>query len=174
MPAIAALIIDFIKKEDSKSEPDLYQHYTWQINTFWGIIILSILGVVTIFIGVGIFILIGVFIWSIYRVIKGWIYLAEEKSLYSNNKSYTKTEPVESYQAVKPETTKSTEYQQLNQGKIIFYNGNTGEGLISCDGQQYEFNIKQWRSDSAPSLNQTVKFEICGTNILFVKHVIMN
>lgn len=41
-------------------------------------------------------------------------------------------------------------------GKIIHYNANDGKGLIAAGESQLAFNISQWSSDSAPSVNQAV------------------
>ena len=41
-------------------------------------------------------------------------------------------------------------------GKIIHYNAEDGRGLISTDGRQIPFEIGQWRSDTAPAINQVV------------------
>ena len=44
-------------------------------------------------------------------------------------------------------------------GKIIHYNASDGKGLVAAAGQQFAFQIGQWRSDSAPAVNQTVELE---------------
>ena len=41
-------------------------------------------------------------------------------------------------------------------GKIIHYNAEDGRGLIATDGRQIPFEIGQWRSDTAPAINQVV------------------
>lgn len=44
-------------------------------------------------------------------------------------------------------------------GRIIHYNGNDGKGLISADNKQYPFEIGQWQSETAPTLNTVVDFD---------------
>lgn len=44
-------------------------------------------------------------------------------------------------------------------GKIIHYNASDGKGLVAATGQQFAFQIGQWRSDSAPAVNQTVELQ---------------
>ena len=46
--------------------------------------------------------------------------------------------------------------EEAMRGKIIHYNGNDGRGLVAADTRQIPFEIGQWRSDTAPSLNQIV------------------
>lgn len=50
-------------------------------------------------------------------------------------------------------------------GKIIHYNGGEGKGLVSADGRQLPFEIAQWRSDSAPAVNQTVELQLEGDTV---------
>ena len=50
-------------------------------------------------------------------------------------------------------------------GKIIHYNGGEGKGLVSADGRQFPFEIAQWRSDSAPTVNQTVELQLEGDTV---------
>lgn len=50
-------------------------------------------------------------------------------------------------------------------GKIIHYNGGEGKGLVSADGRQFPFEIAQWRSDSAPAVNQTVELQVDGESV---------
>lgn len=40
--------------------------------------------------------------------------------------------------------------------KIIQYNSTAGTGVASANGQQYDFTIRHWRSDSAPAADQTI------------------
>ncbi|WP_348946308.1 hypothetical protein ABHF33_07160 [Chitinibacter sp. FCG-7] len=44
----------------------------------------------------------------------------------------------------------------MQRGKIIQYNNQSGEGVISVDGKQHDFTIKQWHSDVAPNVNRLV------------------
>ena len=67
---LIGLIIAYVKRGDT-GEAWIEDHFSWQINTFWVTLILSILGVATMFIGIGWFVLVGSAIWNIYRIIKG-------------------------------------------------------------------------------------------------------
>jgi uncharacterized membrane protein len=80
IPGIVAIIIAYIKKEDAKGTW-LYSHFEWQITTFWIGFIVAIIGLITIFIGIGFVILAIDSIWIIYRIIKGVLYVLENKSI---------------------------------------------------------------------------------------------
>jgi hypothetical protein len=56
-------------------------------------------------------------------------------------------------------------------GRIIHYNSNDGKGLISADNKQYPFEIAQWQSETAPSLNATVDFDSDGERPSAVRRV---
>ena len=79
---LIGLIIAYVKKGDA-SQAWMEDHLRWQINTFWVTVILSIIGVATLFIGIGWFILIGSAIWNIYRIVKGWLQYNDELSPYN-------------------------------------------------------------------------------------------
>ncbi|MBK8073270.1 MAG: hypothetical protein IPK34_15215 [Ramlibacter sp.] len=78
--AIIAIVINYIKREDA--EGTLYEsHFTWQIRTFWWGLGWSILGGITAIIGVGFIVLVVVGIWSIYRIVKGWLNWNDSKPM---------------------------------------------------------------------------------------------
>ena len=56
-------------------------------------------------------------------------------------------------------------------GKIIHYNGSEGRGLIAADSRQFPFEIGNWRSDTAPTVNQTVDLVLTGDNVDAVTRV---
>jgi len=77
----AAVIVNYIKKDDVAGTW-LESHFRWQIRTFWFTLVWLILGVVTFVIVIGYFILLGAGIWLVYRIAKGWVFLAEKRPLY--------------------------------------------------------------------------------------------
>ena len=79
--SIVAVVINYIKKEDVAATW-LASHFRWQIRTFWYSLLWSILGVLLVVFLIGYVLLFVNFIWFIYRVIKGWLRLAESKSMY--------------------------------------------------------------------------------------------
>lgn len=79
--AVIVLIINYVKLPDVKGTW-LESHYRWQIRTFWFGLLWAVVGAITIVVLVGWAILLANYIWLIYRVIKGWIYLNDKKTLY--------------------------------------------------------------------------------------------
>lgn len=61
----------------------LESHFIWQIRTFWLGLLGGVIGVLTSLLLVGLLILVGVWIWGIYRVLKGWLNLADGRPMYS-------------------------------------------------------------------------------------------
>ncbi len=73
---IAAVIVNYIKRADVAGT--LYEsHFNWQIRTFWWSLLWGFLAMLTFWFGVGILIGIATAIWVIYRIVKGWLNLAE-------------------------------------------------------------------------------------------------
>jgi uncharacterized membrane protein len=74
LSAIAAIIINYVKRDDVKGTV-LESHFNWQIRTFWWGLLWGVIGFITMFIGIGFIILAANAIWIIYRIIKGWLRL---------------------------------------------------------------------------------------------------
>jgi len=81
--AIAAVIMNYVKRSDVAGSW-LASHFRWQIRTFWWGLLWSIIGLVTTPIIVGFPILLITAIWYLYRVIKGWLRLNDNKEMYVN------------------------------------------------------------------------------------------
>lgn len=56
-------------------------------------------------------------------------------------------------------------------GRIVQYNGNDGSGLLSANGRQYGFTIRNWRGEAAPSVDQAVAIELTGETVSAVSAV---
>ena len=66
-------------------EKILYDHFTWQIKTFWILFGAAIISIALSFTIVVPFIVMPTgIVWSIYRVIKGWSFLTKNERLYNN------------------------------------------------------------------------------------------
>jgi uncharacterized membrane protein len=77
---IAAVIIDYVKKDDATGSW-LASHYRWQIRTFWWGLLWGVLGGILALVVVGFLILAADAIWIIYRIAKGWLRLAENREI---------------------------------------------------------------------------------------------
>ena len=80
--AIIGVIVDYVKLDDARGTW-LESHLRWQIRTFWWGLFWSILGFGLIWVfGLGFVVLGIVYIWTIYRVVKGWLKLTERKQVH--------------------------------------------------------------------------------------------
>ena len=82
--AIVAVIVNYVKKSDAQGTW-LESHFRWQIRTFWFALLWSVVGVLSIYLVVGSFILIANGIWVIYRIVRGWLRLADGKEMYESS-----------------------------------------------------------------------------------------
>jgi uncharacterized membrane protein len=71
IPWIIAVIIAYAKRDEAAG-PER-SHFNYQIQTFWGEVILFLIGILTTFILIGFVILFAAFIWSIARNVTGFI-----------------------------------------------------------------------------------------------------
>jgi len=80
LTVLVAIIINYLKRDDVAGTP--YEaHFQWQIRTFWFALLGHVIGVALLWVLIGFPILLVVGIWTLYRVIKGWLYLYENKPL---------------------------------------------------------------------------------------------
>ena len=77
---IVAVVIDYVKLDEAKGSW-LESHFRWQIRTFWWGLLWGALGVITFLILIGWLILVADAIWIIYRIVKGWLYLNDNKPI---------------------------------------------------------------------------------------------
>jgi uncharacterized membrane protein len=83
-PSIIAVIINYVKR-DAVRGTFLDSHFSWQIRTFWwalGWFVVAWLLIVTVIgalIGVPVMLLVG--LWVLYRIIRGWIALANRRAM---------------------------------------------------------------------------------------------
>ena len=77
---IVGLIINYVKRDDVRGTW-VESHFDWQIKTFWIGLAIMVVGWITVFILIGWLILLAGTIWSIYRVVKGWLALNDAKPL---------------------------------------------------------------------------------------------
>ena len=80
--AIVGIVMNYVKKEDVAGT-FLESHFRWQIRTFWFGLLWGVLGAITMLILVGWVVLTANGIWIIYRIVKGWLRLNENKPMYA-------------------------------------------------------------------------------------------
>jgi uncharacterized membrane protein len=79
---VVAVIIAYLKRGDAAGTPS-EAHIEWLIRTFWMGLLGYIIGGVLVFVVIGFAVLTLVSIWMLYRIVKGWLYLYENKPLDS-------------------------------------------------------------------------------------------
>jgi uncharacterized membrane protein len=85
VPSLLAVILNYIKRDEVQGTW-LESHYRWQIRTFWitlawlvgyGVLIITIIGIPIAWLLIAV---LGV--WVSYRVIRGWLALANRQALH--------------------------------------------------------------------------------------------
>ena len=77
---IVALIINYVKRDDVRGSW-LESHFAWQMQTFWYTFAGVVVGLLATFILIGWVILAVVWVWYLYRIVKGWLSLVDEKPM---------------------------------------------------------------------------------------------
>jgi uncharacterized membrane protein len=80
--AIVAIVMNYIKIDDARGTW-LESHFRWQIRTFWFTLLWFVLGALTFIIVIGWVILGVTCVWFIYRIVKGWLFLNDNKPMYA-------------------------------------------------------------------------------------------
>jgi uncharacterized membrane protein len=77
---LVALIIGYLKRGDAAGTP--YEaHFDWQIRTFWIGFVGYLIGAALFLFVIGGAVIAAVSIWMLYRIVKGWLYLHDNKPL---------------------------------------------------------------------------------------------
>lgn len=78
--ALIAVIVNYVKRDDTGGTP-YAAHFHWQIRTFWWGLVWGGVGFATMAIMIGFVIWFATGVWVLYRIIKGWLYLNDNKPL---------------------------------------------------------------------------------------------
>jgi uncharacterized membrane protein len=81
---LIAVIINYVKRDDVRGSW-LESHFRWQIRTFWFSLLWMVLGFLSLVILIGYVILFVNTVWLIYRIVKGWLRLSEDKAMYTTS-----------------------------------------------------------------------------------------
>ncbi len=79
---LVAAVVIYVKRADMRGTW-LESHCRWQLRTFWFSLLWSLVGALTLLAGIGYLVLFADMIWVIYRVVKGWLWLADGRSMYA-------------------------------------------------------------------------------------------
>ena len=78
LTAVAAIIVNYLKRDDAAGTW-VASHFEWQIKTFWYGLAGAVVSWVLMFVLIGFPLLLAVGVWVIYRIVKGWLALADGK-----------------------------------------------------------------------------------------------
>lgn len=79
---IVAIVVNYVKKDDVAGTW-IESHFRWQIRTFWFSLLWGVIGGITALIIIGWLVLAADFVWFIYRIVKGWLNLNDNKPMYA-------------------------------------------------------------------------------------------
>jgi len=84
LPSIVAVVISYVKRGEARGT-FLESHFRWQIRTFWFAVLWCVIGGALFITLVGIPIALAIFfgagLWTIYRVVRGWLALRDRKPM---------------------------------------------------------------------------------------------
>jgi uncharacterized membrane protein len=78
---IVAVVINYVKIDEVKGTV-LESHFRWQIRTFWFGLLWGVIGGALTLIFIGFAILFADAVWIIYRIVKGWLNLNDNRPMY--------------------------------------------------------------------------------------------
>jgi uncharacterized membrane protein len=74
------VVIDYVKRDDALGTW-LESHFRWQIRTFWWSLLWALIGGVLLLVLIGWLVLAVAGVWVLYRIVKGWLRLAEQREI---------------------------------------------------------------------------------------------
>ncbi|NBO20712.1 MAG: hypothetical protein EBU97_01915 [Rhodobacteraceae bacterium] len=76
LPTIVGLIYAYVERGKNR---ELDSHLTLLIRTFWFSLLMFLVGLITIYVVVGVFLLIYAFVWNLTRLISGFVLVMDDK-----------------------------------------------------------------------------------------------
>ena len=80
--AVVGIVMNYLKQGEMRGT-FLESHFRWQMRTFWYGLLWGIVGALLLFVFVGWFVLVANAVWLIYRIVKGWLNLNDNKPMYA-------------------------------------------------------------------------------------------
>ncbi len=81
--AVAGVVVNYLHRGEVQGTW-LESHFVWQIRTFWFQLLWGVIGLITSVVLIGFLIWVAVYLWTIYRVVKGWVNLADKRPMYAD------------------------------------------------------------------------------------------
>jgi uncharacterized membrane protein len=77
---LVAIVVNYVKKDEVAGT--LFEsHFRWQIRTFWFGLLWGVVGTILAFVLIGFAVLLADAVWLIYRIVKGWLNLNDNKPM---------------------------------------------------------------------------------------------
>ena len=83
LTALVGVIVNYVKLDDVRGTW-LESHFRWQIRTFWFALLWFVLGALSWIVFIGMIVVGATAIWVIYRIVKGWLNLYEDRPMYAD------------------------------------------------------------------------------------------
>lgn len=80
--SLVGVVLNYLRLADVRGTW-LESHFVWQIRTFWFQVLWGLIGLVTSVFLIGFLIWGILYFWTLYRVVKGWLNLADERPMYA-------------------------------------------------------------------------------------------
>lgn len=77
---LVGVILNYVKRPEARGTW-LESHFNWQIRTFWWSLLWFAVGLALAVVLVGFFIMLAAAVWVLYRAIRGWVELSENKPM---------------------------------------------------------------------------------------------
>jgi uncharacterized membrane protein len=81
--SVIGVIVNYLRLAEVRGTW-LESHFVWQIRTFWFQLLWGLIGLVTSVFLIGFLVWGVVYFWTLYRVVKGWLNLADERPMYAD------------------------------------------------------------------------------------------
>jgi uncharacterized membrane protein len=78
--ALAGVIVAYVKRAEAQGSWQA-SHFIFQIRTFWIALAASVVGFLTMPIGIGFLILLLTAVWMIWRIVRGWVRLSQYRAV---------------------------------------------------------------------------------------------
>jgi uncharacterized membrane protein len=82
LTALVGVIVNYVRLDDVRGTW-LESHFRWQIRTFWFALLWFALGALSWIVFVGMIVVGATAIWVVYRIVKGWLNLYDNRPMYA-------------------------------------------------------------------------------------------
>ena len=81
LPMLIGVVIAYLARGDARGTVG-WDHFTWAIRTFWATLLLGLVFWALVWVVIGWPLLAILWLWTVYRIIRGWLAVANGRPLY--------------------------------------------------------------------------------------------